>query len=81
MGSHTGLYPVYSHRIACPRCHSTGTIRWEQVPDGDDGSSRKQLVAIIGAFHERLSDRRPYPIELICDACGTVQQPEAGLAA
>ena len=64
--------------IICPKCGNRGSIAWDDIaaPDGD----RKELIGITGGFYERLSKKAPYPIELVCNNCGTsepdpVQEP------
>jgi hypothetical protein len=56
--------------VKCPRCGKTGCLFWEAEARG----SIKELVRIDGGFYERLAKRRPHPIELVCQGCGTVQR-------
>jgi len=60
---------VRSKDILCPRCGQAGHVTWENLSAG----SSNDLVRIEGDFCERLSRKAPYPIELVCNGCGTVQ--------
>jgi hypothetical protein len=64
----------FSTSINCPKCGAVGTLAWEQI--GSDIS----LVAPPTGFSERLSKTVPYPIELACDRCGTIQEEAAPLS-
>ena len=44
-----------------------GVVVWER--DGADIT----LVSLSRGFHERILSKAPYPIELVCDDCGTTQ--------
>ena len=71
MGSQFGNYHLREGTLHCPRCDNKGTVKWE-VSDtlhNDPG----QMVHIQGPFYERISKRAPYPIELVCISCKTVQ--------
>jgi hypothetical protein len=59
--------PETEEPIYCPKCNAAGCVVWE-----GEGQT-KALVRISGDFYERLSKRAPYPIELVCQQCGTPQ--------
>jgi hypothetical protein len=58
----------HSDTIICPHCGRTGVIHWEEGKNAD-----RNLLAIEGAFYERLCKKAPHPIELVCAGCGTAQ--------
>jgi hypothetical protein len=65
----TGLfdYRQYFMPVRCPKCSAVGDMIWE------GSGERKTLVHLSGQFYERLGRLPPYPIELVCRACGTPQ--------
>ena len=71
MSSHFGSYVKHADTIRCPHCGKTGAIIWEDT-DEDKGRHR-DLIRIEGGFYERLARKTPYPIELVCNSCGTSQ--------
>jgi hypothetical protein len=74
VSSHLGAYPHHTDQIICPKCGQKGIVLWEDIPRGD--GIQKEMVKIDGGFYERLSKKAPYPIELVCDGCGTAQPEE-----
>jgi len=60
----------HSDSFKCHQCGKRGKVVW------DDVSRRKtqepDLLDIDGPFLERLGRQPPYPIELVCRACGGV---------
>ena len=62
----------FAANIICPGCSSLGVIVWE-----NDGG-RRSLVSLSDGFHERLSKRTPYLIELVCNSCGSTQPEDQG---
>jgi len=72
MSTHFGTYASHSNSLDCPGCGAQGALRWENAPSIHGG---QQLVAIEGDFYERLGRKKPYAIELVCNGCGTVQNP------
>ena len=61
----------------CPRCGKKGCLYWEHAHGGQ--GVRRDLVKIEGDFYERMSKKRPFRIELVCNGCGTAQQSFAGV--
>ena len=53
--------------VVCPKCGAVGVVVWEDDPRGPT------LVSLSKNFYERLSKKKPYPIELVCDSCGAAQ--------
>ena len=78
MPAHFGCYPHHIVAIAC-RCGNKGCVVWEDVPHAD--GARSEFVRIEGSFFERIANRAPRPIELVCNGCGTVQVPVSNAAA
>lgn len=61
--------------IACRHCGRTGTIIWDDVTRLNtlpEQTGTSEPAGIDGPFFERLSRKAPYPIELVCRACGGV---------
>jgi hypothetical protein len=71
MMNHFGCYPTHASTVECPKCGKKGSIVWEDVPRPDGVA--KELVRIDGDFFERIARKPPYPIELVCNGCGTPQ--------
>ena len=59
-----------SDQIVCRNCGRSGTVVWDDVTRLN--VSAPELAGIDGPFFERLSKKAPYPIELVCRACGGV---------
>lgn len=55
--------------ITCSGCGRTGRMTWE----GTERRDHAELVGVPDGFYERVSRKAPYPIELVCAVCGTVQ--------
>jgi hypothetical protein len=53
--------------VVCPKCGNCGVIKWNYVHT--HSGLKKDLVGIAGDFYERLSDKAPYPIEIVCGPC------------
>jgi hypothetical protein len=53
--------------VVCPKCGKQGSITW-------DTDGPKTELADISGFYERLCKKAPYPIELVCNGCGTPQK-------
>ena len=62
-----GTHHLHEGKIRC-RCGKVGVIVWEEAPASDGG--RTEFVKVEGDFYERLAKKPPYPIELVCNACG-----------
>jgi len=62
--------PQFSVNITCPKCRAIGVVVWEK-----DGAHRS-LVSLSNGFYERMSEKDPYPIELVCRECGTRKSEE-----
>lgn len=60
----------HSDEIVCRNCGRSGTVVWDDVTRLN--VSTPELAGIDGPFFERLSKTAPYPIELVCRACGGV---------
>jgi hypothetical protein len=67
-----GSYSIQhdSDSIVCRKCGKTGRIVWDDISRLNP--STPEPVGIDGPFFERLSKKPPYPIELVCRACGGV---------
>jgi len=72
MDTKLGNYAIRQHAdaIACRKCGTTGTVVWDDISRRNVCVSEQ--VGIDGPFFERLSKKPPYPIELVCRACGGV---------
>ena len=57
--------------VVCQQCGKSGTIIWDDVSRLNNDVVT-ELVGIDGPFFERLSRNPPYPIEMVCRACGGV---------
>lgn len=68
MSHSTGTHHLHEGKIRC-RCGKVGAILWEDAPT-PDGTGRPEFVKIDGDFYERIAKKPPYPIELVCNACG-----------
>jgi hypothetical protein len=53
--------------ISCPKCGAGGECVWE----GED--SGPYLVSLSAPFYERLKNRHPFNVEIVCHQCGTAQ--------
>ena len=71
MARHLELNGYHHAPITCPHCGQFGRMVWEAELRPD--RTEKVLVRIDGAFHEQLSPKAPYPLELICKLCGATQ--------
>ena len=60
----------HADTLQCRHCGKTGAVIWDQVSRA--GENLPELAGIDGPFFERLSRKPPYPIELVCRACGEV---------
>jgi hypothetical protein len=56
-----------SKKIVCPKCGQMGETVWEKH------GLTSSFLDISPGFYERIANRVPYPIELVCNACGTAQ--------
>lgn len=59
----------FSVTIVCPACGRAGVVTWEKV------GNERSLVSLSDGFHERVSTKKPYPLELVCNGCGR-HEPE-----
>jgi len=68
MSVHGEIHPRQQNavRLLCQGCGHAGVSLWQDFETG------RQLVTLEG-FHERLSREEPFPIETVCNNCGTVQ--------
>ena len=57
----------YTTNIVCSKCKSVGLIVWEMY------GKNYSMVNVSQGFYERISRKFPYPIELVCNGCGTAQ--------
>jgi hypothetical protein len=57
----------FSTNVTCPKCKSIGVADWEKI------GAERSLIRLSRNFYERLSRKVPYPIEVVCLECGTVQ--------
>ncbi len=71
MASIFGSHTSHCDAVHCSKCGTDGTIVWNEL-GGQDNVSR-EFVRIVGDFYERLRNKPPYPIELVCNICGTAQ--------
>ena len=54
--------------ITCRKCGQVGALVWERH------KGNIALVSLSRGFYERISKKhRPFLIELVCEACGTIQ--------
>jgi hypothetical protein len=69
----SGERDQFSVPILCPNCGQKGVATWEENKRiGSDGP-QPTLIRLSSEFYERVSKKSPYPIELICNKCGTAQ--------
>jgi hypothetical protein len=54
----------FSVTIVCPACGSAGVVTWEKV------GNERSLVSLSDGFHEQISTKKPYALELVCNSCG-----------
>lgn len=66
MSFHSGPQRI-SRKIVCPKCGQMGETVWERY------GRKSSFLDVSPGFHERISKKVPYPIELVCQACGTAQ--------
>lgn len=57
----------FTANIMCPRCGTFGAIVWE------NDAGKRSLVSLSANFYERMTTKKPFPIELVCNDCGSVQ--------
>jgi hypothetical protein len=70
MQSQFGTFPhAYTDTVRCAKCGACGVTNWDVVQTKD--GSRKDFAGISGSFYERISNRPPYNIELVCTCCDT----------
>lgn len=60
----------FKAKIMCSKCGAFGEMVWENQ------SGNRSLVSVSSGFHERISKKKPYPIELVCHGCGSAQPEE-----
>lgn len=67
-----GTYSIrqQADSIVCRKCGKSGAIVWDDVSRLN--ATAPEPAGIDGPFYERLSCKAPYPIELVCRACGGV---------
>ena len=53
--------------ITCPKCGTGGECVWEGERSGP------YLVSLSASFYERLKNRHPFNVEIVCHQCGTAQ--------
>jgi ribosomal protein S27E len=53
--------------IACPKCGAHGECVWENE------HGKPYLVSLPASFFERLKNRPPFNVEIVCQQCGTAQ--------
>ena len=56
-----------SAQIVCPKCAALGVIIWER------SGLELSLVSLPNGFYERIANKKPYLIELVCHRCGAAQ--------
>jgi hypothetical protein len=59
-----------SDTITCGKCGNPGKIVWDDISRLHH--CEPELLGIEDPFFERLSEKSPYPIELVCRECGGV---------
>jgi predicted RNA-binding Zn-ribbon protein involved in translation (DUF1610 family) len=59
--------------IICPKCGAIGVVLWEN--ENNEGHT---LVSLSKNFYERMANKKPYSIELVCDSCGAAQPEKLG---
>jgi hypothetical protein len=59
-----------SCEIVCQSCGRPGLVIWDDVTRRNVPTP--ELAGTGRPFYERLSNIAPYPIELVCPACGEV---------
>lgn len=57
----------FTANIICPGCGVIGVVTWERH------GNERTLVGLSKGFYERVSKRKPYPVELVCNDCGKAQ--------
>lgn len=67
MSSHRSEAQNRGVNVICPKCGAVGVVVWE------DDKGGPTLVSLSKNFYERISKKRPYAIELVCDSCGAAQ--------
>ena len=67
-----GTYSIrhHSNSIACRKCGKSGRVIWDSV--SRNGKTDPELVGIEGPFYERLSNKPPYAIEMVCRDCDVI---------
>jgi hypothetical protein len=65
----------HSITIICGECGNTGTTNWEYIVTLE--GPEREFVAIVGSFYERLCNKKPYQIELVCGRCETPFREQA----
>lgn len=60
----------HSDAVVCRKCGQAGSVIWDDVSRLN--TSTPEMTGIDGPFFERLGKKAPYPIELVCRACGGV---------
>ena len=63
----SGYTQYLTDTVLCPKCGNCGVIKWNYVHT--HSGLKKDFVGIAGDFYERLSDKAPYPIEIVCCPC------------
>jgi hypothetical protein len=58
---------TFSEQIVCQKCGQMGEIVWERH------GRERSFLSVSPGFYERITNKKPYSIELVCNACGTAQ--------
>lgn len=56
-----------SAQIVCPECSILGVVVWQR------SGLNLSLVSLPNGFYERIGNKKPYWVELVCHRCGTAQ--------
>lgn len=58
---------LFTATIFCAGCGSSGQMTWEKI------GGNRSFVSLSSGFHERISKKAPYELELVCNNCGRHQ--------
>jgi hypothetical protein len=59
--------------IKCPKCGQRGETVWEENHFVSPKGPQSCLLSLSDGFYERISNRSPYQIELVCHRCEAVR--------
>jgi hypothetical protein len=58
--------------IRCPACGQEGSETWEENSQVGPRGPEGQFIRRSDGFFERLANKAPYGIEVVCHCCGAV---------